>query len=72
MAGDDYEMMSTNLTFPSGSMDNATQCFDVMITNDTLMEGDETFIVTMTLRTTELGVTSSITTIRIRIIDDEG
>ena len=48
MAGDDYEMMSTNLTFPSGSMDNATQCFDVMITNDTLVEGDETFIVTMT------------------------
>lgn len=72
MAGEDYEVVSMNLTFSCGSMDNATQCLYVMITNDTLVEGDETFAVALTLTTTELGVTTGNDMTAVIIMDNEG
>ena len=47
-----------NLTFLVGSTDNTTQCLPVTITDDTLVEGDEAFTVTLTLQTTGVGVTT--------------
>ncbi len=51
VGGSDYtEVVSMIMVFPAGSTDgDMTQCLDVNITDDTaLMEGEETFTVTLT------------------------
>ncbi len=60
------------LNFSVGTMDNDTQCLNINITDDMLVEGDETFTVTLILLTTDLGVIieNDMTVMTIR--DDEG
>ncbi len=60
------------LTFTTGSMDGSTQCLNVTITEDTLVEGDETFSVTLTLTPPEQAVTAENTTTTVTITDNEG
>ena len=73
MDGSDYSGFNMILTFPVGSLDNDTQCLNVsIIDDDTALEGDETFTVTLTLLTTGLGVTTGNTMTTITITDNEG
>ncbi len=65
-------MLTMDLTFALYSMDGDTVCLDVVIFNDTLVEGDETFTVTLTLVSTDQGVTTGNNTTAITITDDEG
>ena len=69
VAGSDYEMTTMNLAFPISSMDNDIQCLNITIMEDTLVEGDETFAVTLT---TALGVTTGTDITIITITDNEG
>ena len=49
VAGSDYIEVSMTLTFPAGSTDgDMIQCIDVSIEDDTVLEGEETFTVTLT------------------------
>ena len=65
-------MISMNLTFLVGSTDNTAQCLPVTITDDTLVEGDEAFTVTLTLQTTGVGVTTGNNVTDLTITDNEG
>ena len=69
IAGSDYGMTTMNLTFPISSMDSDTQCLNLAIMEDTLVERDETFSVTLT---TGLYVTTGNDITTIIIIDNEG
>lgn len=44
-AWNDFMPSSTNRTFPTGSRSGAMQCIDVPITDDGIVEADETFSV---------------------------
>ena len=48
MSGSDYAGMSNSLTFPAGSTEGAMVCTFIPISSDTVQEGDENFIVTLT------------------------
>ena len=50
MGGSDYEpVVSMELTIPRGAYDgDNSQCVDVNITDDSALEGDETFAVELT------------------------
>ena len=48
-AGGDYLSFSTTLTFPAGSGAGSSQCTDVQILADDLVEDDESFTITATL-----------------------
>ena len=54
--------------FPIGSMDGVEMCGSIMITDDTVFEGDETFTVTLT--SSDATVVDSET--MVTITDDEG
>ena len=69
VAGSDYEMTTMNLTFPISSMDTDTECLNITIMEDTLVEGEETFTVTLT---TGLGVTTGTDVTTVTIMDNEG
>ncbi len=71
-AGDDYENTTLVLIFPAGSIDSDTQCLNITINTDTLVEGEETFTVTLTLLTTGLGVFTENDLTTVTIMDDEG
>lgn len=43
--GSDYEMISTTLWFPSGSVPNRTECVLVRIIEDLIVEREETFAI---------------------------
>ena len=48
-AGTDYEAPSQQLlTFPAGTSTGVMSCVDVSITDDSAVEGDETFTVSLT------------------------
>ena len=42
----DFVSGSQNLTFPSGSSDNDSQCLEIVIVDDSALESDELFTVT--------------------------
>ncbi len=66
----DYVLASMNLMFPSGSGDGAMQCLGVSIIDDSnAMEGEETFIVTLTTSDTVILGNSTTT---ITITDNNG
>ena len=64
--------MFKNLTFSINSTNGDTQCLNVSVTDDTLVEMNETFSMVLTIVTTGLGVTigDNITTFIIE--DNEG
>ena len=68
----DYEAISTVITFSVGSIDAEAQCLNVTIIEDALVEGNETFFVTLTLLTTELNVTTENDVTVVTITDNEG
>lgn len=71
MAYTDYLMIaSMAVNFAVGSKDGNMQCVNVAITDDSVLEGDEIFIVSLTVTTGDhtLGNAATIVT----IIDDDG
>ena len=68
----DYETVNMNLTFVVNSTDSTAQCLNVTITDDTLVEGDEIFMVTLVVVTTGVGVTLGSNSTTILIIDNDG
>ena len=49
MAGFDYIPVSSNRTFVSGSLNNATRCVDISIIEDSALESNQTFTLTLTV-----------------------
>ena len=72
VAGSDYaEVMSMTFTISSGSTDgDMSECLDVSITDDALVEGNETF--TVQLVVTTAGVTTGNDMTTVTITDNEG
>ena len=66
----DYSSVSMDIIFPEGSMDGDTLCINISITDDMTLEGDETFIVTLTVSSGDIIEENNMTTIT--IIDNEG
>ena len=67
VAGMDYITMSdSSLEFPVGAVNgDMSQCLTVMVTNDEIIEGDETFTVTLTVNTAGVMVGNTETTVAI-------
>ena len=68
IAPKDYTSTETDLTF---TPDNSRICVNIPITNDTVVEGNEIFIVTVTSKdpSIQIGLNSNSTVI---IVDDDG
>ena len=72
VAGPDYTMSSSALFFPAGSTDGTMdQCIDVDISNDQVIEGDETFTVGLTVITPGVMEGNNMTTITIMTNPDD-
>ena len=68
----DFDSLSTTRTFSAGDGNTATACGDISILDDVLIEGDQNFTVTLSLVTTNMGVTlGSLTTTTVTIRDDD-
>ena len=65
----DYEPVSSSLMFPAGSINGSTQCINITITDDGVLEADETFTVTLTTMTPRVIVGNGQTTVS--IMDNE-
>ena len=65
-------MVSSDVTFPANIVDDGmTACVDIPITDDDLIEGDQTFTVTVTLVTTDMNVMIGLpSTTTVTITDD--
>ena len=71
VAGSDYTVVSSPLTFPATtSTDDSMQCISINITDDLVFEESETFTVTVT--TTNGGVTLGNGDATVNITDNEG
>lgn len=66
LAGLDYTASTGTITFPAGSVDGATQTFNVPILGDPLVEPSETFNVTLS------NLTTTLPTGEIQIADNQG
>ena len=67
--GSDYNSALMNLTFDAGDGDTDERCLTVIVNPDTLIEGRETFTVSLTLVTTGMGVTAGTNTTTVTIIN---
>ena len=56
--------------FPAGSINGSTQCIDITITDDEVLEADETFTVTIDVTTPGVMEGNNMTTVT--IIDNDG
>jgi hypothetical protein len=73
MADTDFiNTTSTSLDFAVGSMPGDTHCINVSITDDSALEGDETFSVALMLTTSDPNVTLGNDTTAVTITDDDG
>ena len=70
--GTDYMALSSpqSLTFNATSPDGDMRCTNITIDDDTLIEGDETFTVDLTVTTPDVMMGNAMTTVT--ITDDEG
>ena len=68
MSSSDYNILSEMLTFPTDSSAGTMQCINITITDDEVLEEDETFTVTLTLNTA--GVTLGDSETAVTITDD--
>ena len=67
----DYDSASMNLTFNAGDGNAAERCLRVTINPDSLIEGSEAFIVSLSLVTTDFGIAiGNTTTTTVTITDD--
>ena len=65
MDGYDFTFPSTNLTFLRGSTDSTSECANISITDDTALEGNQTFTVTLTTSDPDVAVRNRMTLITI-------
>ena len=70
MASYDYMHHFSAESFPPGSSDNATLCVNITIRDDSALEENETFSVTLTFSAPSVMVTNPTATIT--IIDNDG
>ena len=68
VADSDYVAVSDTLMFPTNSVDGATQCVSITVTDDGVLEAEETFTLTLTVNTA--GVLTGNDVTNITIIDD--
>ena len=61
--------MSVDLVFPAGSNGAVLKCIDIAIIDSPSVEGDETFIVTMTTANLVVELENNVTIVTIRNID---
>ena len=59
--------VSMNVIFPTGTSNGGMQCINVIIIDDSAMEGDETFTVTLTTSSPVVTLGNAVTTITIDI-----
>ena len=73
VAGLDYIMtFDSSLEFPVGAANgDMSQCLTVMVTNDEIIEGDETFTVTLTVHTAGVMEGNNETTVTILTSTDD-
>ena len=71
IAGSDYVSVSMDVVFPAGTSNGGVQCIDVTIMDDSEMEGDETFTVTLTTSSPAVTLGNAVTTITITDNDGE-
>ena len=69
MESSDYTFNSTDVTFPSGSNDSSLGCVDIAIEDDSALEGNQTFTVTLTTSDPDVLLENNITDIT--IIDND-
>ena len=70
VAVSDFNITHSNLTFNSGSTDNAAECVNITIADDGALEGDQTF--TVTLSTPDPSVILGTRIATITITDNDG
>ena len=70
-SGSDYVSVTMDVVFPAGSSNGAMQCIDVSITDDSAVEGDETFTVALTTSSAIVTLGNALTTITITNTDGE-
>ena len=71
IAGSDYVSASMDVVFPVGTSNGGMQCIGVIIIDDSEMEGDETFAVTLTTLSSAVTLGNAVTTITITANDGE-
>ena len=69
-AGEDYDMMSSSISFPTNSSDGTMECMNFTIVDNDAFELNETFTVTLTVNTAGVMVGNTIT--EVTITDNEG
>lgn len=72
MAGSDYRQVSTILTFPSGSSDDATVCLDVNTIDDDTLENPELLTIVLTTTETYVTVDPAASQTTVTIVDNDG
>ena len=70
MAGFDYVYANVDLIFASGSGGNDTECASIPIIDDTALEGDQMFFVTLTSVDPDVMLGSNVT--GVTIADSDG
>ena len=72
VAGTDYTAVPpSSLVFPTESTGTMDQCIDVTVTNDEVIEGDETFTVGLTVNTPVVMEGNTMTTVTITTSTDD-
>ena len=71
VAGSDYTPVSMPLEFPAGSSHGDTQCIDVVILDNSILEDNETFTVMLDVITSHVMEGTSLTTVTIHDNDSE-
>lgn len=71
-ASGDYDLLSTQLTFPNGSEDGAEMCASVAVNSDNLVEFEEDFTIALSLVTfgTSLNIGNNLSAVT--LIDNDG
>ena len=65
MKSSDFTLLSTNLTFLRGSTDSTLECVSISITDDALLEGNQTFTVTLTTSDPDVLLGNNVTVVTI-------
>ncbi len=71
-ANSDYNFTSVTLTFQSGLQGNATQCTDLSIIDNTVLEDSEVFLVTLNSSDSDVTIDPDLDQASVLIIDNDG
>ena len=72
VADGDFEMLSMNLTFASGSGDGALMCSSIVVLSDIKAEGDESFSIKLNLLTAGSSIGLGNHETAVILTDDDG